>query len=91
MIGKQILLLLLVDYSISPLSLGKFSNFKALSTAQALKFENLSQEEKYHHPLIVERKSIYKLLSKGNLLFVNNLLLLFETKDFISDFHYIYD
>jgi len=49
-----------VDYIISPLLIAKFSNFKALTKPQALKFENLSRsEEKYRNQLVAEGESIF--------------------------------
>jgi hypothetical protein len=58
-----------VDYIIFPLRIAKFSNFKALTKPQALKFENLSRsEEKYRNPLVPgnplvpERNSIFAFL-----------------------------
>ena len=52
-----------MDYIISPLPIAKFSNFKAFTKPQALKFENLSRsEEKYRNPLVPERESIFTFL-----------------------------
>lgn len=50
-----------MNYIIYPLPISKFSNFKALTKHQALKFENLS-DEKYHNSLVADGESIFTFL-----------------------------